>query len=101
MKKYECSVCGYIYDEAVGDPDGGIAPGTKWEDIPDDWVCPTCGVGKDEFNEVQKVIHRADKLQVNGTIGSACTYICDYKAASPDDRNTVKAAFIKCRALYI
>jgi rubredoxin len=52
MKKYECSVCGYVYDEAVGDPDGGIAPGTKWEDIPDDWVCPTCGVGKDDFQEV-------------------------------------------------
>jgi rubredoxin len=52
MKKYECSVCGYIYDEATGDPDGGIAPGTKWEDIPEDWVCPVCGVGKDEFNEI-------------------------------------------------
>ncbi len=52
MKKYECIVCGYIYDEAEGDPDGGIAPGTKWEDIPEDWVCPTCGVSKDEFQEV-------------------------------------------------
>ncbi|MDD3174701.1 MAG: rubredoxin [Herbinix sp.] len=51
MKKYECAVCGYIYDEATGDPDSGIAPGTKWEDIPEDWVCPVCGVGKDEFNE--------------------------------------------------
>jgi rubredoxin len=52
MKNYECTVCGYIYDEAIGDPDGGIAPGTKWEDIPEDWVCPTCGVGKDSFQEV-------------------------------------------------
>lgn len=52
MKKYECSVCGYVYDEAVGDPDSGIAPGTKFEDIPEDWVCPTCGVGKDNFQEV-------------------------------------------------
>ncbi|HWT74623.1 MAG TPA: rubredoxin [Mobilitalea sp.] len=52
MKKYECSACGYIYDEALGDPDSGIAPGTKWEDIPDDWVCPVCGVGKDSFDEV-------------------------------------------------
>lgn len=51
MKKYECTVCGYIYDEEVGDPDSGIAAGTKWEDIPEDWVCPTCGVGKDEFQE--------------------------------------------------
>ena len=40
MKKYECEPCGYIYDPAVGDPDGGIAPGTAFEDIPDDWVCP-------------------------------------------------------------
>ncbi len=47
---YVCSVCGYEYDPAVGDPDGGIAPGTPFEDIPDDWVCPVCGVGKDMFN---------------------------------------------------
>ena len=49
MKKYECEPCGYIYDPAVGDPDGGIAPGTAFEDIPDDWVCPICGLGKDVF----------------------------------------------------
>ena len=52
MKKYVCNVCGYEYDPAVGDPDGGIAPGTAFEDIPDDWVCPVCGVGKDQFSEV-------------------------------------------------
>ena len=51
MKKYVCSVCGYIYDEAAGDPDNGIAAGTKWEDVPDDFVCPLCGVGKDQFEE--------------------------------------------------
>jgi len=44
-------VCGYIYDEAAGDIDSGIAPGTKWEDVPDDWVCPICGAGKSEFEE--------------------------------------------------
>lgn len=49
MEKYECP-CGYIYDPEAGDPDGGIAPGTKWEDIPDDWVCPVCGLGKDAFS---------------------------------------------------
>ena len=43
MKKYICDVCGYEYDPAVGDPDGGIAPGTAFEDIPEDWVCPVCG----------------------------------------------------------
>ncbi len=49
MKKYQCSVCGYIYDPAEGDPDSGTKPGTAFEDLPDDWVCPTCGVGKDQF----------------------------------------------------
>jgi rubredoxin len=49
MTKYECEPCGYIYDPEVGDPDGGIAAGTAFEDIPEDWVCPVCGVGKDFF----------------------------------------------------
>lgn len=49
MKKYVCTVCGYVYDPEVGDPDGGVAPGTAFEDIPEDWVCPLCGVGKDDF----------------------------------------------------
>lgn len=51
MKKYVCNVCGYVYDEAKGDPDNGIAPGTKWEDVPEDYCCPVCGVGKDSFDE--------------------------------------------------
>ena len=51
MKKYICDVCGYIYEEALGDPDNGIAPGVKFEDLPDDFICPLCGVGKDEFSE--------------------------------------------------
>ena len=46
--KYECP-CGYIYDPETGDPDSGIAPGTAWEDVPEDWVCPICGLGKDAF----------------------------------------------------
>ena len=49
MKKYECTVCGYIYDPQIGDPDGGIAPCTAFEDIPEDWACPTCGVTKEDF----------------------------------------------------
>ena len=53
MKKYVCTVCGWVYDPEVGDPDGGIAPGTPFEEIPYDWVCPICGLGKDEF-EVQE-----------------------------------------------
>jgi rubredoxin len=47
--KYVCSVCGYTYDETVGDPDNGIEAGTKFEDLPEDFVCPLCGVGKDMF----------------------------------------------------
>ena len=49
--KYICSVCGYEYDEEAGDPANGIAPGTKWEDVPDYFSCPLCGVGKNEFEE--------------------------------------------------
>lgn len=51
MKKYVCSVCGFIYDEAKGLPEAGIAPGTGWEDLPDDWVCPLCGAAKTEFEK--------------------------------------------------
>lgn len=52
MKKYICETCDYIYDPAVGDPENGIEPGTAFEDLPDDWVCPDCGLGKEEFAEL-------------------------------------------------
>jgi rubredoxin len=52
MNKYVCNVCGYVYDPAAGDPDGGIKPGTAFEDIPDDWACPLCGVNKSDFSPV-------------------------------------------------
>ena len=51
MKKYICNICGWIYEEALGDPDNGIAPGTKFQDLPDDFLCPLCGVGKEDFSE--------------------------------------------------
>lgn len=51
MKKYVCDVCGWIYDEEIGDPANGIEPGTKFEDLPDDFECPVCSVGKDMFSE--------------------------------------------------
>lgn len=54
MKKYICTVCNWIYDPAVGDPESGIKPGTSFEDIPDDWVCPLCGVGKEDFEEYKE-----------------------------------------------
>ena len=49
MTKYVCKICGYIYDPAEGDPDNGVAPGTAFADLPEDWVCPLCAVCKDEF----------------------------------------------------
>ena len=49
--QYKCDVCGWIYDEEKGDPDNGIPAGTKFEDLPDDFVCPLCGVGKDQFSQ--------------------------------------------------
>lgn len=49
MEKYVCQPCGYVYDPENGDPDGGIAPGTAFEDLPDDWLCPICGMGKEVF----------------------------------------------------
>lgn len=51
MKKYVCEICGWVYDEALGDPDNGIPADTKFEDLPEDFVCPLCGVGTDMFAE--------------------------------------------------
>ena len=53
-KTFECTVCGYIYNEELGDEEHGLAPGTRWEDVPDDWECPDCGVGKADF-EMQEI----------------------------------------------
>lgn len=53
MKKYVCDVCGYVYDPEIGDPDSGIAPGTPFEEIPDDWECPDCGVTKEDFSVME------------------------------------------------
>lgn len=51
MSKYECTICGYVYDPMVGDPDNGIEPETPFDELPEDWVCPLCGVGKEDFDE--------------------------------------------------
>jgi len=53
MAEYQCSVCLWVYDPNIGDPDGGIAPGTPFEEIPDDWKCPVCGAAKSEFEKVE------------------------------------------------
>lgn len=56
MRKWECIVCGLVYDEARGWPDDGIAPGTRWEDVPEDWLCPDCGVGKEDFELLEESV---------------------------------------------
>ena len=53
MTKWRCIACGYIYDPALGDPDNGVSPGTAFEDLPSDWVCPDCGVPKEDFEKVE------------------------------------------------
>ena len=51
-RQFECVICGHVYDEAEGDPDSGLPPGTRFEDIPDDWECPVCGVSKKDYEEL-------------------------------------------------
>ncbi|MFQ5559155.1 MAG: rubredoxin [Nitrospinota bacterium] len=53
MEKWECIVCAYVYDPELGDPDNDIPPGTRFEDLPEDWLCPDCGVGTDEFKKLE------------------------------------------------
>jgi len=52
--KYQCTLCSYVYDPAVGDPDNGIPPGTAFDDLPEDWVCPECGAGKEDFEPAEE-----------------------------------------------
>jgi rubredoxin len=59
MKKYVCSVCGFVYDEAAGIPEAGIAPGTRWEDLPENWACPLCGASKSEFRAQEEAAPKA------------------------------------------
>lgn len=65
-EKYVCTVCGYEYDPEVGDPDNGIAPGTAFEDLPEDWVCPLCGVGKDLLRRREPASQEREALE-NGS----------------------------------
>ena len=61
MKKYICDACGWVYDEEAGAPDMGIAPGTKFEDLPDDFACPLCGVGKDMIISAIQEVYKNDQ----------------------------------------
>ena len=53
LAKYECTICGYVYDPELGDPEGDIAPGTPFDELPDDWVCLVCGAGKSDFEKIR------------------------------------------------
>lgn len=53
MSRYICDICGYVYDPDIGDPDSNIAAGTAFEDLPEDWICPECGVAKDQFSKIE------------------------------------------------
>ena len=89
MKVYTCTVCGWVYDEAAGDPDNGIAPGTKWEDLPDDFVCPLCGVGEGArmalaqmgvaiYAGVRGSADEAVRALLAGTLQATATATCDH-----------------------
>lgn len=78
MSKYVCSVCGYIYDEAKGIPEAGIAPGTVWEDLPEDWVCPICGATRAEFEKQGESAAPVEKKQISVIEASS-----DMKEMSP------------------
>ncbi len=78
MEKYSCSVCGYLYDEAKGIPESGIAPGTAWKDLTSDWVCPLCGAAKEEFEKQGEPAAIEEKKQVSVIETSS-----DMKAMSP------------------
>lgn len=76
--KYVCDVCGWEYDEEKGAPEHGIAPGTKWEDVPEDFECPLCSVGKDEFSEAQnETIQSLKFLNDKGNVCRVITEIID------------------------
>jgi len=89
---YECGVCGWTYDEAAGDPDSGIAPGTRFEDLPADWSCPACGVGKDEFERLggavapdPVVVPKADSpIVIVGSGLAGYTLVREIRARSTD-----------------
>lgn len=65
MAKYVCSICGYVYDEAIGDPGSGIPAGTAWEDLPEDWVCPLCNASISEFEKQGQSVEGTEKKQIS------------------------------------
>ena len=80
MARWECIVCGLIYDEKEGWPDDGIPAGTKWSDVPDDWLCPDCGVGKDDFELIPG--SEGEAVEFEGTVGLHVLYSVHARALS-------------------
>lgn len=78
MNKYICPICGFVYDEAIGSPESGVAPGTIWENLPEDWVCPLCGAAKAEFSKQDETAPTVEKKPA-----SAIEVASDMKQLSP------------------
>ena len=93
MKKYVCEPCGYVYDPEVGDPDGGIAPGTAFEDIPDDWVCPICGMGKDVF--VPKELSQPERPECDSNAVTLRLFLSDPESGFPSLHCCKKCVILK------
>ena len=87
MKKYVCTICGYIYDEAAGSPDQGIAADTKWEDLPETWVCPICTAPKSMFNEVKEEVKEEAETYLVRIITK-----CDFEALVDKTVKNLRAA---------
>lgn len=96
MQKWVCKVCGYVYDPAVGDSDGGVAPGTAFEDVPDDWICPVCGVGKDEFEPLTEAAEEkpAAAPAAQKWVCTVCGYVYDPAEGDADGGIAPGTAFV-------
>ncbi len=80
MKKYVCEVCGYVYDPAVGDPEHGVAAGTPFEQLPEDWTCPPCGITKDHFSPLKE----HDTATKGLYVCEVCGYVYDPAVGDPE-----------------
>src|SRR5947208_6101470 len=98
MKKYMCLICGHIYDEAVGDPDTGIPPGTKWEDVPPNWTCPDCGARKeDTSSSAARSEEHTSELQSPDHL--VCRLLLEKKKKSSDQNSVASAPGSMCRTM--
>ena len=97
MKKYICEVCGYVYDPAVGDPEYGVAPGTPFEKLPEDWVCPPCGVNKGQFSAVKE----HDTATKGLYVCEVCGYVYDPAVGDPEHGVAKGVEFAHNIRLYI